>query len=134
MPPTTDRWFRVRAAPIYDTGLSRPARLLFALLCDYPGKNPDAWPGQEELMRALGYTSLLQVRRLVAELETAGVIEVRRVRRQAPNRYTVPGLNGDGTSVNGDGTSVNVHRTTMNGDGTSVNVHRTTMNGDGTSV
>ena len=66
--------------------ISPGAKLCFARLAQYAGKNGRAFPAQETLAAALGVT-VRQVQRYIAELIKAGLIETRQERKGTPNHY-----------------------------------------------
>ena len=60
--------------------------MCFARLAQYAGRKGRAYPAQETLAAALG-VSARQVKRYVAELEAAGLIEARQGKPGTPNHY-----------------------------------------------
>lgn len=68
--------------------LSRPARLIYALLCSYANEEGEAWPSQERMAEDLG-CSEKPIREWIEECMKAGMIEKKLVGFPAHCVYTV---------------------------------------------
>ena len=66
--------------------LSQGAKLCYARLCQYAGRNAETWPKQETLAEELGCSDR-EVRRCLDELVVANLIAVERRGLGKPNLY-----------------------------------------------
>jgi hypothetical protein len=67
---------------------SSNAKIVYALLLTYAGKNEIAWPGQELISSQLGLSKKL-IRAALKELAEAGLISIRRQGLGKPNCYAI---------------------------------------------
>ncbi len=56
--------------------LSQTAKLVYGRLCQYAGRNGEAWPSLDKLAEEVGLTNWRQAHRSVRELEQYGLLEI----------------------------------------------------------
>lgn len=69
-----------------DPGLSRDARLTWAMLAKFAWQSEECWPGMAKLAELLGVTDR-SVRDYIKELKDAGLVSVKRQGLGKPNLY-----------------------------------------------
>lgn len=81
-------WVALPVSVLRDERLSPQAKLLYALLRDYAGRDGHAFPGQDRLARDLGCTDRA-IRNWLRELSDLGFVEVERRGRTKTNLYWI---------------------------------------------
>ncbi len=84
----SERFAKLPLSIMADRELTALAKVLFACISDFQGRNCDAWPGVRTLAEATGAT-VSGVLQGIAQLERAGHLEVTRAGTGRGNRYII---------------------------------------------
>ncbi len=81
-------FIQIRSDFVRFPGFSPPAKVLYMILCTYAAEGCTAFPGQVRLAEHCGIC-VRQVRRVIDEVEAAGLITVTQRGQNLPNLYHV---------------------------------------------
>lgn len=91
---------QIANAILRDSSLSAGARLTYAMLSSFAWQADECWVGQARLGKLVGVGDR-QIRKYLAELEEANMLEVTQQGLQKPNLYTLFGADPDRTCGSG---------------------------------